>query len=102
MKRLIKQIWIPIVIAISLIFIFAFFRIIPGVFIALFESEFLMYIWYDLFLFTIIASTVIVIRTSEKLGSKYKILYYCISFIIISNTYYGLGVNGLFVNLFYM
>ena len=102
MKNLIKSLWIPIVTSISIICIFIVLWIIPGVFIALFESDWLMYIWYELFLATIVGATSVIIKSSEKMHGNYKLIYYLISFLIISNTYYGLGKYGLFVNLFYM
>ena len=102
MKNLIKSLWIPIITSITIIVIFIFLRIIPGVFIALFQSDWLMYIWYELFLATIVGATAVIIKSSEKMHGNYKLIYYLISFFIISNTYYGAGMYGLFVNLFYM
>ncbi|MBP1549522.1 MAG: hypothetical protein J6A05_05915 [Oscillospiraceae bacterium] len=100
MKELLKHLWIPIVTAIAIAIIFMILYVIPGVFIALFDSDFLMYIWYEIFLATIVGATAVTIKTSAKLTSKFKWIYYVISFVIISNTYYLLGMNGLFVNLF--
>lgn len=102
MRKLIKSLWIPMVTSLSVIVIFIVLRIIPGVFIALFESDWLAYIWYELYLASIVGATVVIKKTSEKLDKKYKTAYYLISFLMISNTYYGIGMYGLFVNLFYM
>ena len=102
MKNLIKSLWIPIVASIAIIVIFISLFIIPGVFIALFQSDWLMYIWYELYLATIVGATAVIIKSSERIHGKYKLIYYLISFLVISNTYYGAGMSGLFVNLFYM
>lgn len=100
-KNLIKSLWIPIVTAIGVIVILISLYVIPGVFIALFQSDWIMYIWYELYMATIAGAAFVIIRTSEKLQGNYKLIYYLLSFLIISNTYYGAGKSGLLVNLFY-
>lgn len=100
MKELLKRLWIPIVTAVAIVVIIILLRIIPGVFIALFNSDFLMYIWYEIFLATIVGATTVTVKTATRLEPKLKWIYYIFSFIIISNTYYIMGINGLYVNLF--
>ncbi len=100
MKELLKRLWIPIVTAVAIVVIIILLRIIPGVFIALFDSDFLMYIWYEIFLATIVGATAVTVKTATRLEPKLKWIYYIFSFIIISNTYYLMGINGLYVNLF--
>lgn len=102
MKNLIKSLWIPIVSAIVIVFIFIFLWVVFGVFISLFQSDLLMYIWYEMFLATIAGAVAITIKSSNKMEGKYKFIYYLISFIIISNTYYGMGRYGILLNIFYM
>lgn len=102
MKNLIKYLWIPIASAISIIVVFIILWIFFGVFISLFQSDLLMYIWYEIFLATIIGATAVTIKSSDKMKGKYKFIYYLVSFIIISNTYYGMGRYGILLNIFYM
>lgn len=99
MKNLIKSLWVPIVIAISVIAIFIFLWVFLGVFISLFQSDLLMYIWYEIFLATIAGAAAVTIKSSDKMKGKYKFIYYLISFIIISNTYYGMGRYGILLNI---
>lgn len=99
MKNLIKSLWVPIVIAISVIAIFIFLWVVLGVFISLFQSDLLMYIWYEIFLATIIGSAAVTIKSSDKMKGKYKLIYYLVSFVIISNTYYGMGRYGILFNM---
>ena len=102
MKNLIKSLWIPVVIGIAIIAIFAFLWIVLGVFISLFQSDLLMYIWYEIFLATIAGAAAVTIKTSNKTKGIYKVIYYLVSFIIISNIYYGMGRYGILLNIFYM
>lgn len=102
MKNLIKSLWIPIVAGVSIIGIFMLMWIVLGVFISLFQSDLLMYVWYEIFLATIVGATAVIIKTSHKTKGIYKIIYYLVSFMIISNIYYGMGRYGLFLNIFYM
>jgi len=101
MKSVVKSLWIPVLVSVADVVAFLTLRFFPGVFIAIFQSDLLMYIWYELFLATIVGSTAVIIKTSSKIKEEYKNIYYFISFLIISNTYYAAGCYGFFVNLFY-
>lgn len=102
MKDLIKLLWVPIVTAILIIGILICLRVFPGLLIAIFEgswiSDCLIYVWYELYISTIVGATAVIIKTAGKMQGKYKVIYFLISFLIISNAYYGAGSYGLFVN----
>lgn len=100
MKQLVKSLWIPFVTAIFTFAMITLLWIFPGVLIALFESSrILMYVWLILYLLNFAAAITTIIKTSMQMLVKYRVIYYIISFILLTAVYYFAYETGLYVRI---